>query len=268
LQCWTAPEISIRNTFVSRIANFPSLHPEIPSNLPSLQRWRIVATSISHRFSNAMPRFSWFRKFKSPLLRWIKPREDLNEKRERKRDNNCESRNSLFAVHPTIAIPISSPFPPALCKQIGLSHQLDECLRNSSIQVHWYGGCNHESGNEWLRPWRNGSDMTHRHFLVSSCHSAGRIESARVFIDSCTLGCLLPCVCTRFRRKGEISTFSELARLSRTPRIATLFLYDEWNSLLRHCANILGQVFYSDLTNETRPKNCWLLTTSREFLCE
>lgn len=40
--------------------------------------------------------------------------------------------------------------------------------------------CRYETEDEWLRPRRNGSDMTHRHFPVSSRHSASsrRIESA------------------------------------------------------------------------------------------
>lgn len=32
--------------------------------------------------------------------------------------------------------------------------------------------CRYESGNEWLRPRWYGSDMTHRHFPVSSRHAA------------------------------------------------------------------------------------------------
>lgn len=50
-------------------------------------------------------------------------------------------------------------------------------------------------GNEWLRPRRNGNDMTHRHFPVSSRHSRrGESTMHGVFIDSCMLGCLLPCM--------------------------------------------------------------------------
>jgi len=111
--------------------------------------------------------------------------------------------------------------------------------------------CTHESGNKWLRP-RNGSDMIHRHFPVSSRHSA--VEANRECYGYSSIRarsvaffrvCAIP-------MKGETFTQLELACSKRTPRIATLFLRDEWSSLLRHCANTLEQVFYSSLTNETR----------------
>lgn len=156
-----------------------------------------------------------FRGFESlkARVRWIKPRAE-KLKREGKKDNNWIAqftfRHLPYNRYCYLTPPPSS-FPLALWKQIGLPHQLEGCLWNS-IPVRWYDECVGTNwGNEWLRPRRNGSDMTHHHIPVSFRHSAvasGRIESARG-IHRFVHARLLP-LCVRSPRKGGHSS-SELA---------------------------------------------------------
>lgn len=187
---------------------------------------------------------------------------------EEKEETTTESRNSLFAVRPTIAIATPPAFPTALCKQIGLPHQLDGCLRNS-IRVRWYG-CSHETGNEWLRPRRNGSDMTHRHFPVSSRHSAvGANRECTGYSSIHARSVASFRVCT-IPKKGGTFTPNELARSRRGYQESRL--YPCTTNGARYFDVVQTppeQVLYSDPTNETRfmalkTADCRL--TSRELL--
>jgi len=248
------------------MANFP-FPPEIPSNLPSLQKWRIAAP-ISHRFQMRCHGSRNFESLKA-RVRWIKPREGL--KGRGKKEITIESRNSLFAVYPTIAIAISSPFSPALCKQIGLPHQLDGSLRNS-IRVRWYGGC--VPTNQGINGCARGTIATwftaiFRFLLVTL--PSRRIESA-TGIHRFVHAQLPPSVCARSRWKGRHSPPTRTRVLQADTKnrdfIPVRRMELAASTLYKHSGTSFLQQFHEwDSVRDV--KNRWLpFNISRALLCE